>query len=188
LTSDFQPATELSWDEVKAGTVVYLPKTIPASSIFHAGMRAQNRNDKPQGHPCVILRKDARADGEQIVYLLHMTSFSSKGDNPLEQCSLKKQARMILCANQDASIRPHNGLLDVEAGSDKFQKATWLNYYGQKDLLPIELRHLEKWKGDDKKPLNIQFTAEAVRTINDQFDLVVRQDKWIGYAGRFRSF
>jgi hypothetical protein len=50
------------------------------------------------------------------------------------------------------------------------------------------LRHLEKWKGDDKKPLNIQFTAEAVRTINDQFDLVVRQDKWIGYTGRSRSF
>jgi hypothetical protein len=189
LADDSQPAIpELSWDEVKEGTVVYLPEAIPAASIFHAGMRAQDRTDKPQGHPCVVLSKEVRADGEKIVRLLHLTSCSSKGSNAVENFPFIKKARMILCANRNASVKPHNGLLEVEVGSDKFQKATYLNYYGQKDLLPIELKYLEKWKGDDKKPLSIQFTADAVRTMNHQFDLVVRRDKWIGYTGRSKSF
>jgi hypothetical protein len=152
--------------------VVLLPWKIPANSIFHAGMRAQGRSDNPEGHPCVVVRKEIRQpDGEQVVHFLGLTSFSESGSKGVPAHKSKEAwNRMTLCANQDVSVMPHNGLLDVEPGSEKFKKATYLNYYGQKDLLPIELKNLEPWTTMNSKP--IQFSANAVQTIKHQHKLV----------------
>ena len=151
--------------------VFKLPEVIPESSTFHAGMAAQNRDDGPQGHPSVIMGKETQLDGKQIVFFLGLTSFTDHGSNGIPaHKSQDARNRMILCANHDASVKPHNGLLEVENGSEKFKKATYLNFYGQHNVLPIEFNCLKTWDTNNNRP--IQFTAASVQKIKKQHNSV----------------
>ncbi|KAJ4357894.1 uncharacterized protein N0V89_002471 [Didymosphaeria variabile] len=126
------------------------------------------RDDKPWGHPVVILEKEV-ASSEMVKCQL-VTSFQN-GDTFAKKSATSKEGIAPI-----QGVRPHPGvlgistrLLTLEPGSDKFTKPSYVNFYDKFEdgQFWIEYCHIQPWMANGR-PTKITFDQESLERIKRQ--------------------
>lgn len=145
---------------MRPGQVQRLPteSEIDPDSMFRK--RQMLRKDNPWEHPVVILDV---YDDDTVRCRLLGTMGGKKLQNKLEH----ERRKIALCEN-DEGINAHAStrILTVEAGSEKFGKATYCNFFDQEcggGSFLIERSNLRTWKTKSGNP--IVLSQESVRRI-----------------------
>lgn len=112
------------------------------------------KDEAPWEHPAVILRKEARKNGEECVDIRMCTSF---GEKDIEQKPERYRYQFMLVDNDEDRI-PHAGtsLAHTVSVSGKFQKRSYINL---RSMYSIEYRHLEGWASQTRCQIQIDSVA-----------------------------
>lgn len=124
----------------------------------------KGRKDRPFEHPVVIIDK---TEGGEVSFRT-LTSFGGKAIASKKQPH--EQQLIALCEN-DEGIQPHldTCVLSVESGSEKFVKATYINFYEdgpRKGVFKIEHDQLQSWDTYNGQP--ITFDEKSVVRIQNR--------------------
>lgn len=152
-----------AFSAIKEGQVFLLPgqDDIGADSVLYRGGVPIH---KPFNHPLVVTAIDWT---RQIVRFRLCTSYTQKTHNCGLPTTLShfSRSRIALCDSYNRAVQVHDSTrkLTVEPGSEKFSKATYINFSAGE--YQIEYSYLQPWMTPNQQP--ITFDKESIQRIKN---------------------